>query len=416
MKKKIFALAIAIIMIAIVTLVGCNLTPGGEDSGDSGKKPTTSSNTAKNITVNVKEVTPSDPAEDEPTDIKSVLKRVEKTIVKVHYKTEKKVLTASGIVIGAGETRRTDEEIAAGVAAEKTSYILTSLDFIENAIAEDKLEAAEKTDKTETTDKNPVSITAYDGKTYPALFVGGDPDSDVCVLYAVAEIPACTVYNGRAETGENVIAGGNPLTTVPGVTFTSGIISAVCENMQTENGDITFLQTDALVKSGSAGGGLFTRAGYLVGLVTCKYDEVLGNGVGLGVAIPSDIAIDVSKKLMETFTQEGTSGYIPGKFMLGYSVKDYSNNVFGTQGYVYFDSLDETGSFYKCGIVAGDKIISVRNGDTGAEYKVTRASGFKTYIESLNLKIGDRLILNIERNSTKLAVTVTVLQYVYGRL
>ena len=109
-------------------------------------------------------------------------------------------------------------------------------------------------------------------------------------------------------------------------------------------------------------------------------------------------------------------GCIPGKFVLGFSVKDYSSNVFGTQGFVYFDSLDEAGIFYQCGIVEGDKVISVRKGETGEEYKVTRASGFKTYIESLDLKIGDRLILNIERNSTKLAVTVTVVQYVYGKL
>ena len=99
MKKKIFALAIALIMIAIVTLVGCDFAADGKDSGDSGKKPTTSSASAKNITVTVKEVQPSDPVEDEPTDIKSVLKRVEKTIVKVNYKTGKTTLTASGIVI-----------------------------------------------------------------------------------------------------------------------------------------------------------------------------------------------------------------------------------------------------------------------------------------------------------------------------
>ena len=109
-------------------------------------------------------------------------------------------------------------------------------------------------------------------------------------------------------------------------------------------------------------------------------------------------------------------GCIPGKFVLGFSVNDYSSNVFGTQGFVYFDSLDEAGIFYQCGIVEGDKVISVRKGETGEEYKVTRASGFKTYIESLDLKIGDKLILNIERNSTKLAVTVTVVQYVYGKL
>lgn len=109
-------------------------------------------------------------------------------------------------------------------------------------------------------------------------------------------------------------------------------------------------------------------------------------------------------------------GCIPGKFALGYSVKNYSNNVFGTQGFVYFDSLDEAGIFYQSGINVGDKIISVSKGETGEEYKVTRASGFKAYIESLDLKIGDRLVLNIERNSTKLAVTVTVVQYVYGKL
>ena len=414
MKKKIFALAIALIMVAIVTLVGCDFASDGNDSGDSGKKPTTSSASAKNITVTVKEVEPSDPVEEEPTDIKSVLKRVEKTIVKVNYKTEKATLTASGIVIGSGETKLTDDEVSAGVTPEKTSYVLTSLDFIEKSIATDKLDAA---DNLGTSDKNPVSITTYDGKTYPALFVGGDPDSDVCVLYAVAELPACTVYNGKAATGESVIAGGNPLSAVPGVTFTSGIVSAVCENFETEQGKITFLQTDAFVKSGSAGGGLFTRAGYLVGLITERYNKFLNKETdGIGIVVPSDIAIDVSKKLMETFTQEGSSGYIPGKFMLGYSVKDYSNNVFGTQGYVYFDWLDETGSLYKCGIVAGDKIISVRKGETGEEYKVTRASGFKAYIESLDLKIGDRLVINIERNTTKLAVTVTVLQYVYGRL
>ena len=152
MKKKIFALAIALIMVAIVTLVGCDFASDGNDSGDSGKKPTTSSASAKNITVTVKEVEPSDPVEEEPTDIKSVLKRVEKTIVKVNYKTEKTTLTASGIVIGSGETKLTDDEVSAGVKPEKTSYVLTSLDFIEKSIAADKLDAA---DNPGTSDKTP---------------------------------------------------------------------------------------------------------------------------------------------------------------------------------------------------------------------------------------------------------------------
>ena len=138
-----------------------------------------------------------------------------------------------------------------------------------------------------------------DGRIAEAKVVGSDPETDIAVLrIEYANLPSIAIGDSNAAmVGDIVLAIGNPLGV--GQTVTQGIVSATGRNRVGINTFENFIQTDAAINPGNAGGALINASGELIGINSA----ILGVP-GIGFAIPTSIAIDVMRQLVNTGTVE----------------------------------------------------------------------------------------------------------------
>lgn len=152
-----------------------------------------------------------------------------------------------------------------------------------------------------------VLVTLQNGREYTATILGKDQNSDVAVIKIDAkELPFLKLGDSRKlEVGEWVVAIGNPLGLQ--ATLTVGVVSAVDRSnlglAQIED----FIQTDAAINRGNSGGPLLNLEGEVVGMNTAIASHT-GGYMGIGFAIPSNIA----KEIMQQLVSNGsfTRGYI----------------------------------------------------------------------------------------------------------
>jgi serine protease DegQ len=143
-----------------------------------------------------------------------------------------------------------------------------------------------------------ISVTLADGRTVTAEFVGSDPDTDVGVLRIpaddLAELP---LARGEAlRVGDFVVAVGNPFGL--GQTVTSGIVSALGRSGLQGLAYQNFIQTDASINPGNSGGALVNLRGELIGINTAIFTPSGGN-VGIGFAIPAELASEIMRQLLD---------------------------------------------------------------------------------------------------------------------
>ena len=155
-----------------------------------------------------------------------------------------------------------------------------------------------------------VSVTLSDGRTLKAEFLGSDPDTDVALMRIPAQnLTAIPLGNsGALRVGDFVVAVGNPFGL--GQTVTSGIVSAVGRSNLPGAGYQNFIQTDASINPGNSGGALVNLNGELVGINTASFNprgSMAGN-IGLGFAIPSDLAHSVMEQLLKGGVRRGALG------------------------------------------------------------------------------------------------------------
>lgn len=160
-------------------------------------------------------------------------------------------------------------------------------------------------------DADDVSVTLADGRTLQAEFIGSDADTDVALMRIPAQgLTAIPVADsGQLRVGDFVVAIGNPFGV--GQTVTSGIVSAVGRSNVPGVGFQNFIQTDASINPGNSGGALVDLDGRLVGINTASFNprgSMAGN-IGLGFAIPSNLARDIQRQLLAGGTvRRGTLG------------------------------------------------------------------------------------------------------------
>ncbi len=169
-----------------------------------------------------------------------------------------------------------------------TGFFITSDGYIltNNHIAEDSV-------------KN--TITTLQGKDYEAKVIGTDPKTDLALLKIDAKgMPFVTLGDSAlVKVGEWVLAIGNPLGMEH--TVTAGIVSAkgrqlgVGMNVPTYQ---DFIQTDAAINRGNSGGPLVNMKGEVIGINSNILSPTGGN-IGIGFAIPSDMAKKVVSQLKE---------------------------------------------------------------------------------------------------------------------
>ncbi|MEO0644169.1 MAG: trypsin-like peptidase domain-containing protein, partial [Pseudomonadota bacterium] len=144
-----------------------------------------------------------------------------------------------------------------------------------------------------------ITITMPDGTEYEAELVGADPASDLAVLKINSDAVFPFVKFGdssAARPGDWVVAIGNPFG-LKG-TVTSGIISAVYRNTGQGGAYDRFIQTDASINRGNSGGPLFDMRGNVIGINNAIFSPS-GGSVGIGFAIPAEIAAPIVDQLKQ---------------------------------------------------------------------------------------------------------------------
>lgn len=142
-----------------------------------------------------------------------------------------------------------------------------------------------------------IEVTTRDNRRFKAQLIGRDQATDLALLRIEPDNLLAVPLGESAslEVGDFVLAVGNPYGI--GQTVTSGIVSAVGRTNLGIEGYEDFIQTDASINPGSSGGALISLDGKLVGVNTALISRS-GGSVGIGLAIPIDMARHVMQELI----------------------------------------------------------------------------------------------------------------------
>jgi serine protease Do len=168
--------------------------------------------------------------------------------------------------------------LGSGFIVDSTGYIVTNNHVVTNA------------------DK--VTVILQDNSRHSAKVVGRDEKTDIALLKIDTNqnLPFVTWGNSDdAKVGDWVVAVGNPFGL--GGSVTAGIISAIGRNINEGPYD-DFLQIDAPINRGNSGGPTFNLHAQVLGINTAIYSPS-GGSVGIGFAVPSNIAKQVVAQLKE---------------------------------------------------------------------------------------------------------------------
>lgn len=250
-----------------------------------------------------------------------------------------------------------------------------------------------------------ISVRFSDGDTATARVVGRDPLTDLAVLKTAdgqKNEPAIALGSSSSlEVGEPVVALGSPLGLTS--TVTSGIVSALDRYVRVPSagGQTAYLvgaiQTDASINPGNSGGPLVDCSGKLVGVNSAgaTLSESAGGSIGLGFAIPIDLARDVADALVAHGTVERPT--------FGMQVQTITAEVAhalgGTPG-LYVLAVTAGGPAARAGLRAGDVITKVDGKDVvGVDDLI---------VKTLTMRAGETLDLTYERAGASSSTALTL--------
>ncbi|HEY3558510.1 MAG TPA: trypsin-like peptidase domain-containing protein [Kribbella sp.] len=253
-----------------------------------------------------------------------------------------------------------------------------------------------------------VSVQHSDGHSSDATIVGRDPSTDLAVLKAAdaaKNYPViATGSSAELQVGQPVVALGAPLGLAS--TVTSGIVSALDRYVPVPGDGVTHhlvgaIQTDAAINPGNSGGALVDCAGHLVGVnaAIATVPDASGTGgggsVGLGFAIPVDLAKPIADQLIKTGQ--------PGHPTTGLQVQKIPPAVAAAAGAptgLFVLAVDAGGPAVKAGLRAGDIITKI----DGA----AAVSSEQIVVATLTRQAGDTLELTYVRANAGTPATTTL--------
>ncbi len=145
-----------------------------------------------------------------------------------------------------------------------------------------------------------ITVRLHDGREFEAEHVGADPQSEVAVIKISAEgdLPYAVLGDSDLlQIGEWVIAIGNPFGLSE--TLTVGVVSAKGRSGIGLADYEDFIQTDAAINPGNSGGPLLNIKGEVIGINTAIFTRS-GGYMGIGFAVPINMARAIKKQLVET--------------------------------------------------------------------------------------------------------------------
>ena len=242
-----------------------------------------------------------------------------------------------------------------------------------------------------------ISIQLNDGQEFDAKLIGGDDQSDIALLQIQnpGKLTQIAIADSdKLRVGDFAVAVGNPFGL--GQTATSGIISALGRSGLNLEGLENFIQTDASINRGNSGGALLNLNGELIGINTAILAPG-GGSVGIGFAIPSNMARTLAQQLIDFGEiKRGLLG-IKATEMSADIAKAFNLDV--QRGAFVSEVLPGSGSA-KAGIKAGDIITSL-NGKPLNSFAELRSRIATT-------EPGTKVKLGLLRNGKPLEVEVTL--------
>ncbi len=245
-------------------------------------------------------------------------------------------------------------------------------------------------------DADEIRVTLRDNRSFDAELVGRDPATDIAVLRIDAD-DLTDIPPGDAENllvGDFVVAIGNPFGL--GQTVTSGIVSALGRSGINPEGYEDFIQTDASINPGNSGGALITLDGRLVGINTAIIAPGGGGNVGIGFAVPIDMAMAVMDQLVEFGeVQRGR---------LGVTIQDFTPDLaeaLGVEadGGALVASVEPDTPAETAGLAAGDVIVAVDGEAVGGASELRQEIGLRrpgAEVEITYLRDGDRRTATVQ--------------------
>lgn len=207
-------------------------------------------------------------------------------------------------------------------------------------------------------DAESIKVILQDDTNLDARIVGRDEKTDLAIIKVTPgnhKLVAVPWGDSDAmRVGDWILAIGNPFGL--GGTVTQGIVSARARDIQSGPYD-DYLQTDASINRGNSGGPMFNLAGQVVGINSAIFSPT-GGSIGIGFAIPSNLAKSVINQLIEFGRTK--RGWL-GVRIQGVTQEIAESLNFGTARGALIASVTPDGPAAKAGIEAGD-IVTMFDG------------------------------------------------------
>jgi serine protease DegQ len=241
-----------------------------------------------------------------------------------------------------------------------------------------------------------IVVTLKDRRKLTAELVGSDAGTDIALLKVAAEgLTELVLGDSDAlEVGDFVVAIGNPFGL--GQTVTSGIVSALGRTGLNIHGYEDFIQTDASINPGNSGGALINLKGELIGINSVIIGPSGGN-VGIGFAVPSNMARSVVEQLAEY--GEVRRG------RLGVLIQDLTPELSGalkldvTRGAVV-TRVEAGSSAEQAGILAGDVVVALDGAEIAGTADLRNRIGL--------VRVGSEVAVTVVRDGTRKNIRVRV--------
>jgi S1-C subfamily serine protease len=258
--------------------------------------------------------------------------------------------------------------LGSGVIYDSRGYILTAAHVVDGA--------------------DQVIVRLADGTSLRGRVLGTDDSNDVGVVKVDRTgLPvAALARNEKLQVGQMAVAIGSPFG-LEG-TVTAGVVSAVGRNLETANGAMRVIQTDAPINPGNSGGALADRQGRVIGINDAISSQSGGNE-GIGFAVPIDTAAAAAARIVS-----GQPAPVSGFLGVG-----GADPTLGRPG-ALVNQVEPGSPAEKAGIQVGDLIVAV-NG-----HAVRSWDDLAAQISAL--QAGTKAQLTLVRNGKQVTVTATL--------